>query len=124
MIKRILVVLLLVSGLQSSWAFSLAGPVGNGEIEGSIVVVVLLERTLRIGVVQRFHDFERCIVVGRVVERQIAVVVFLSGAFRKDFEKEFFHIQGTFLPSGKVQSQVSIIIGYGGSFRVGFQQSF
>lgn len=30
MIKRILAVLLLVSGLQTSWAFSLAGPVRNG----------------------------------------------------------------------------------------------
>src|SRR6185437_7408925 len=30
MIKRILWVLLLASGLQTSWGFSLAGPVGNG----------------------------------------------------------------------------------------------
>ena len=99
-------------------------PVRNGEIEWCIVVIVLLQRAFGIRVIECFDDFERRIVVRRVVQRQIAVIVLLCGPFRIDFEQEFFHIEGTFFPRGKVQGQVSVIVGNGRRFRVGFQQCF
>jgi hypothetical protein len=76
--------------------------IGNGEIERCVVVIVLLERALWIGIVERFDDFEGRVVMGRVVEGEVAVVVLLGGAFGVDFEEEFFNVEWAFLPGGKV----------------------
>mmetsp|Transcript_19809 Transcript_19809/g.30593 ORF Transcript_19809/g.30593 Transcript_19809/m.30593 type:complete len:210 (+) Transcript_19809:898-1527(+) len=43
--------------------------IGNGEVQGGVVVIVLLGGTLGVGVVESFDDFEGRIVVSRIMER-------------------------------------------------------
>mmetsp|Transcript_18593 Transcript_18593/g.46122 ORF Transcript_18593/g.46122 Transcript_18593/m.46122 type:complete len:332 (-) Transcript_18593:170-1165(-) len=96
--------------------------IGNGQIQRRVVIVVLLGRSLGVGIVQGFDHLQRCVVVSSVVEWQVSVVVLLGGSFGVNLEQKFFNLEGSLLPGGEMEGQVSVVVGDGCSFRVGLQE--
>jgi len=52
------------------------GPIGKGQIQRHVIVIVLLQGAFWISIVQGFDDFKGCIVMSGIVQGQIAVIVF------------------------------------------------
>ena len=98
--------------------------IGNGQIQGRVIVVILLESAFGIGVVEGFHHFEGGIVVGGVVEGEIAVIVLLGGTFGIDFEEQFFDVEGSLFPRRKVEGQIPIVIRERRRLGIGLQEGF
>lgn len=87
--------------------------IGNGQVQGRVIVIVLLVGSLGIGLVQGFHDFQWSIVMSGVVQGEVSVVVLLGSTFGVDLEKELFHLERSLLPSSKMQREISIVVGQG-----------
>ena len=100
------------------------GAISNGQVQGCVVIIVLLVSSFRVCIVQGFDNFQWSIVVSSIVKWQVSVVILLGSSFRKDFEQELFGFNGSLLPGRKVQGQVSVIVGQARCFGVSFQERF
>mmetsp|Transcript_17614 Transcript_17614/g.38485 ORF Transcript_17614/g.38485 Transcript_17614/m.38485 type:complete len:226 (-) Transcript_17614:158-835(-) len=98
------------------------GSICNGQIEGSIVVVVLLGCTLRISIVQGLYHLKRSVVMGGIMQREVAVVVLLRGTFWVDFQQETFHLEGSLLPCGEMKGEIPVIICNRRSLGIGLKE--
>lgn len=99
-----------------------AGSVRNGQIEGSVVVVVLLGGSGWVGIVQGLDNLEWSVVVGGIMQGKVSVVVLLGGSFWVNLQQEFFDLEGSLLPGSKVERKVSVIVCNGSGFWVGLKK--
>ena len=98
------------------------GSIGNGQIQGRVVVVVLLGGSLGVGIVESFDYLQWSIVVGSIMQGQVPVVVLLGSSLGVNLEQELFDLEGTLLPGGEMEGQVSVIVGNGCGLGVGLQK--